>query len=160
MVKYLAIVFTGLSLFVCRSLPAASGHPVKPPEGCYARANTTSDFASGESDKKISFIHITKKQDRYFIQGLLWGANWHMCDITSEEGLLPASLEDGALVYRESYMKEDIHCRLEVEFKNEGVELHDRNGQCADKVFACGVRTSIEGTYLPGVQDERMCQFE
>ncbi|WP_051790070.1 hypothetical protein [Endozoicomonas montiporae] len=161
MVQYLAIALCSLSVIMIQSSPAADtpAQPTNTLEGCYARSDIIEDLVSGESDLKTSFISISKGQGTYFIKGFLWGANWHICEISREDGeALPVSLEQGMLIYNENYPQEDLNCRLEVEFKAAGIELRDKNNQCMNRAFACGVRTSIDGTKLPRVQNKDRCK--
>ncbi|MCW7554068.1 hypothetical protein NX722_15875 [Endozoicomonas gorgoniicola] len=162
MAKQFTVVFFALSILVAESLLAAPIVPVKPtfsPEGCYTRSDVIEDLVNGDSDSKVSFITITKEKDGYYLKGFLWGTNWHVCDISGEGGQpLPARLENGAIVYTEASPKEDINCRLEIQFKNDGIQLRDSNYQCKKWVFACGVHTSIDGTTLTRVQDEALCK--
>ena len=162
MINQFSVVFFALSALVCQSVSAAPVVLAKPalsPEGCYARSDIIEDLVNGESDRKVSYISIKKEKNSYFLRGFLWGTNWHVCDISGEgEGGLPLTQEKGALVYSEAYPKEGISCRLEIVLKNGSIQLRDTNNQCKNKVFACGVRTSIDGTTLPKVQDEALCK--
>ncbi|MET4695350.1 hypothetical protein [Endozoicomonas lisbonensis] len=165
MVNQFTVVFFALSALVAESLlaaPVVPAVPVKPassPEGCYARSDVIEDLVSGESDSKVSFISIKKEKDAYFLKGFLWGTNWHICDISGEsERGLPLTQEKNTLVYKETYPKEGINCRLEILLEDGSIQLRDSNGQCKDKIFACGVRTSIDGTKLPRVPDEALCE--
>lgn len=127
-------------------------------EGCYSQDDEIYSLSSGESEVKTSFIKISKSDDRYFAQGLLWGANFHICSIVApiegSEGPLELVLKDDKLFFETTDPEYNIHCRVEISIEDQGIHLSDKNHHCSQYIFSCGARMGLNNIELPRTVDK------
>ncbi|RKF15955.1 hypothetical protein DBZ36_15545 [Alginatibacterium sediminis] len=109
-------------------------------------------LSSGQSELKTSYIEISKLDNAYAIQGLLWGGNFHICSIQSpvegQQAPLLMQTHGKQLVFELKQADYDIDCRLEFSFDNDALLIKDTNSHCSQYVFSCGAHVSLHQTRL------------
>ncbi|MDK2688357.1 hypothetical protein, partial [Vibrio vulnificus] len=85
-------------------------------EGCYLVADEITSFSSEESEIQSTYVKISRSAGNYSVEGLIWGANFHVCHIASPiEGVggpLQMNYVDNKLVYSYSEAEYNINCEL------------------------------------------------
>jgi len=121
-------------------------------EGCYSKSEKITSFVSEESELKSSYLNIAKASGDFLVEGIIWGANYHVCSIASpiegSESPLRMSISQGKLVYRYDEPAYNIKCELEIAFQDDKLTFHDSNGHCSQYVFYCGVHSSLDSVEL------------
>lgn len=122
-------------------------------EGCYLVKDDIASVVTGETEERTSYMHVSRVAEDYFIEGTLFGANFHICSIG---GPLKMTREGNVLVYRESSDDEDFpfSCELSVSREGDMLVFKDEGGQCSYGVFACGARIGLNGIEIPKVDAE------
>lgn len=124
-------------------------------EGCYLASEEITSLTSGTSEVKSSYLNISKKADDFFVQGMIWGANFHVCYISSplevNEAPFKMKYVDNALIYHHNEPEHHINCELKILFEDDRLTLKDSNSHCSQRVFHCGARIGLEGIELPKV---------
>ncbi|MGX1927262.1 hypothetical protein ACUALS_19180 [Vibrio sp. NH-7] len=127
-------------------------------EGCYLVKDDIASAVTGETEERTSYMHVTRVAEDYFVEGTLFGANFHVCSVgsTSEDvaGPLKMTREGDVLVYRESDEEYDFSCELSVSRKGNMLVFKDEGGQCSGGVFFCGARIGLNGIEIPKVDGE------
>lgn len=143
------LLLTGILLIISAH---AESH-TKPLEGCYLTSEIITSFTSEESKSVSSYIKISKVSDDYYVEGIVWGANFHVCHIGSPiEGTddpLPMKMIHNKLTYTEVNSEFNINCQLEVSFSENTIHISDTNHDCSNYIFYCGARVGLNGIELP-----------
>lgn len=63
-------------------------------EGCYLVKDDIASAVTGETEERTSYMHVTRVVEDYFVEGTLFGANFHVCSIgsTSEDVVGPLKM--------------------------------------------------------------------
>lgn len=124
-------------------------------EGCYLASEKITSFVSEESEMKSTYLKISKVADDFWVEGVVWGANFHVCYISSpiegSEGPLQMRYTNNKLVYNQDEAEYGINCKLEMSFKDRKLTLNDSNSHCAQHIFYCGARVGLDNVELPKV---------
>ncbi|MEL4204910.1 hypothetical protein P0W48_16360 [Plesiomonas shigelloides] len=127
-------------------------------DGCYLVADKITSFSSEESEIQSTYIKIFSSAGNHSVEGLIWGANFHVCHIASPiegiDGPLQMSYADNKLVYSHREAEYSIDCQLEVSFKDNSLTIKDSNHHCSEYVFSCGARVGLDKIELPKVTQE------
>lgn len=122
-------------------------------EGCYSHKAEIHSFTTNESDVKTSFIEIKMTDNKYYARGMLWGGNFHLCEIASPNENstepLPLIVAGDKLVYEETDPKYNINCHLEFSVKDNVIHVSDENNDCSNRIFMCGEHAGLGNTKLP-----------
>lgn len=125
-------------------------------EGCYQATEQITSFTSEESELKSTYLKISKADDDFWVEGVIWGANFHICYIGSSiegsAGPLQMRLVDSKLVYGQDEAEYGISCKLEISFKGNQLTINDSNNHCTEQIFYCGVRVGLDGVELPKIE--------
>ncbi|MFY8299469.1 hypothetical protein AAEU28_11925 [Pseudoalteromonas sp. SS15] len=121
-------------------------------DGCYASSAQITDLTSGLKTSKTSYINISKSENGYLVNGLIWGANFHVCEVFDENGPLLMLREGNLLKF--SYDEPDygINCSLKITIKDEQIEFNDPEHACSKNVFFCGSRISLDEITLSKIK--------
>ncbi|MFD2176035.1 hypothetical protein [Veronia pacifica] len=128
--------------------------------GCYLDTMTTESYVSDESAEVASYIEVKNEDDQYFVRGLLWGGNYHICSIEGDEegdgagGALPMKRVGDTLVFTENDEEFGIHCKLEMSVKDGKLRVKDANYDCEKWIFTCGDGVGLDSVELPRVQQQ------
>ncbi|EWS66958.1 hypothetical protein JS84_19785 [Vibrio vulnificus] len=127
-------------------------------EGSYSVADEITSFSSEESEIQSTYVKISRSAGNYSVEGLIWGANFHVCHIASPiEGVggpLQMNYVDNKLVYSYSEAEYNINCELEFSFKDNSLTIKDSNHHCSEYVFYCGARVGLDKVELPKVAQD------
>ncbi len=122
-------------------------------EGCYSFEEAIFSAVSEESALKETYVQVSKVSDQYFAEGVIWGANFHICHLSSPsegpEGPLPLKVEGDNLVYEELDPEYNINCKLEISFADGALKISDNNHHCSNYIFSCGARVGLNDIELP-----------
>lgn len=122
-------------------------------DGCYASSEQITDLSSGLETLKTSYINISKSENGYLVNGLIWGANFHVCEFFDEKGPLLMQREDNLLKFSYDEPDHDIHCSLKINIEEEQIEFSDPEHVCSKNVFFCGNRVSLDEITLPKIKN-------
>ncbi|UTM59094.1 hypothetical protein L4174_020490 [Photobacterium sp. CCB-ST2H9] len=124
-------------------------------EGCYLTSEKITSFVSEETEMKSTYLKISKAADDFWVEGVILGANFHVCylgsPIEGSEGPLQMRRVDNKLVYSQHEVEYGISCDLEISFHNNSLTISDSNDHCARHVFYCGARVGLDHVELPKV---------
>ena len=122
-------------------------------DGCYASSEQITDLSSGLETLKTSYINISETENGYLVNGLIWGANFHVCEVIDERGPLLMYQEGNLLKF--SYDEPDygIQCSLIITIKDEQIEFNNQEHACSKSVFFCGSRISLDEITLPKINN-------
>jgi len=121
-------------------------------DGCYASSTQITDLSSGLKTSKTSYINISKSENGYLVNGLIWGANFHVCEVFDESGPLLMLREGNLLKFSYDEADYGINCSLKITIKNEQIEFNDPEHACSKNVFFCGNRISLDEITLPKIK--------
>lgn len=122
--------------------------------GCFSQSERIQSAVSDESAVQQSYLRVQQQGDQYRVDGLIWGANFHICKISSADEFTPGPLimtrQGNRLHYRFDDPAYTIACRFDIALTaSGGLRLHDPGNQCTDQVFYCGARIGLDGIELP-----------
>lgn len=117
-------------------------------EGCYSKSEEITSLVSEKSEVKLSYLNLSKVSHELLVEGLVWGANFHICSVGSpsedSEGPLRIKLSEDRLVYRYSEPDYDINCELELLIQGDKLRISDSNSHCSKYVFYCGGHAGLD----------------
>lgn len=121
-------------------------------EGCYSMSEKITSFSSEKTELKQSYFILSETPRGILGEGMIWGANFHICSIGSpiegSEGPLSMSFVEDKLVYRYDEPEYDINCELALTIEGNKMTIHDSNGHCSNYVFYCGAHAQLDGIEL------------
>ncbi len=125
-------------------------------DGCYLANENITSFSSEESEIRTTYVKIVKTSGDYFVEGLIWGANFHICHVASSvegsDGPLRMEYVENKLVYTQREAEDDINCKLEFSFQNNRLTIEDANHHCSRYIFYCGALVGLDKVELPKVE--------
>ncbi|WMN62153.1 hypothetical protein NI389_20375 (plasmid) [Pseudoalteromonas xiamenensis] len=128
-------------------------------DGCYLASDNITSFSSQESENRTTYVKISRTSGVYSVEGLIWGANFHVCHIASpiegSNGPLSMDYVENKLVYTQREAENDINCKLEFSFQDNLLTIEDANNHCSRYIFYCGANVGLDNVELPKV--ERGC---
>ena len=141
-----------LAALTCMGLTSCSGEVEKGWTGQYVAEAELYDLAEGEASsatpKQLSKLTITKHEQGYGAQGVIWAGNHHVCHIASpnegEEGPLLLKRNGDALSFVSKAPDYDIDCAFTLTLEGKTLTLSDPNHHCANYLFSCGVNVSLD----------------
>lgn len=121
-------------------------------DGCYLMREKISNYNTEESEIKTSYINILKTDQGLVTEGVIWGGNFHICNITApfidENNSFDITYDGNELKYNYSDTENDITCNFSIISKNNKIVLKDSNSHCSDYIFFCGRNAKIDGIEL------------
>jgi hypothetical protein len=121
--------------------------------GYYYSDNEITSVSTGESSVERSWIRILPREDgRYDVTGMIVGANYHICEISGDEGnpLVMKVVEDFILYTRN--VPQDVGqvaCSLMIHVDDEDLVMVDPGNNSARWLFAAGTRVTLDGLRFP-----------
>jgi len=147
------LVLAGMAWSFSESTTVNAVVTEQPISGCYAQTERIYSTVDDESSLQQSYLRIEKQGERYVADGLIWGANFHICQIGSPDEGTPGPLvmtrQGNRLQYAFSDAQYGIDCQFEILITAEGLRLSDPNNHCTSQVFYCGARVALDGIELP-----------
>ena len=116
--------------------------------GYYHNDEEITAIATGESTIERSWLRIIAGEDGWYeVTGRIVGTNYHICEITGEDGPLPMVLVDDALVYTGIVDTGDgqAACSLSIRAELGYIVIEDREDCCSRWLFGAGAGISADG---------------
>ncbi|GEK48901.1 hypothetical protein HPA02_31840 [Bisbaumannia pacifica] len=125
-------------------------------DGCYLASENIANLSSEEQEVRSSYVSVSRAASGYSVEGIIWGANLHVCHIASPieggDGPLRMDYVDNGLIYNHDEAEYNISCELELSFENDVLTITDYNHHCSRYVFYCGARVGLDRVELPKVE--------
>lgn len=116
-----------------------------PIEGCYLESEKINSTVSEESTVETTYIEISKTNNSYILEGIVYGGNFHVCNIPS----LKMKRQGKQLLYNEIEPEFNINCTIKVSFDDTSLIINDSSNHCSRYIFLCGTRVNLHKLKLP-----------
>jgi hypothetical protein len=132
-------------------------------QGKYEQSFIVTDMSNGNKETITSYIDIKKDGFVYEVEGLIYGGNYHKCNIQNineleidkKKTLTMLKYNQYDTLYFKDIDKEyNIDCNLELQIQDDNLTIIDKNGDCR-RTFFCGSRAGLDNEKLFKIKEEK-----